>query len=54
MVLFADDISILVNDSNKFDFNINIKKTFRDINSWFKDNLIFMNFNKTCITTFTM
>jgi len=47
MVLLVDDTSILVTDSNKFDFNINIKKTFLDINTWFKDNLIFMNFNKT-------
>jgi len=47
MVLFADDTGILVIDSNKFDFNINIKKTFLDINTWFKDSLISMNFNKT-------
>ena len=28
MVLFVDDTSILVTDSNKMDFNINIKKHF--------------------------
>ena len=47
MILFTADTSILVTDSNKFDFNINIKKTFLDINIWLKDNLISMNFNKT-------
>ena len=47
MVHFADDTSILVTDSNKFDFNININKAFLDINTWFKDNLISKNFNKT-------
>ena len=47
MVLFADDTSILITHSNKFDFNININKTFLDINTWFKDNLTSMNFNKT-------
>jgi len=46
MVLFADDTSILVTDSNKFDFNIIIKETFVDINTWFRDSLISMNFNK--------
>jgi len=47
MVLFADDTSILVTDSNKLDYNININKTFTDINTWFKDSLLFLNFNKT-------
>jgi len=47
MVLFANDASILVTDSNKLDFNINIDKTFLDINTWFIDSLLFLNFNKT-------
>jgi len=47
MVLFVDDTSILVTDLNKFDFDVNRNKTFLDINTWFKDNLISMNFNKT-------
>jgi hypothetical protein len=47
LILFADDSSILVTDSNKLDFNININKTFLGMNTWFKDSLLFLNFNKT-------
>jgi len=33
MVLFADDTRIIITDSNKPDFNININQTFQDINT---------------------
>jgi len=45
--LFVDDTSILVIDSNKFDFNISINTTFLGINTWFKVSLLSLNFNKT-------
>jgi hypothetical protein len=35
MVLFADDTSIVVTDINKLNFEINLKQTFKDINTWF-------------------
>jgi len=47
MVLFADDISIIITDTNRRDFNINANQTFQDINPWFKVNLLTLNFNKT-------
>ena len=47
MVLYTDDTSILVTDSNKVNINININRTFRDINAWFKDNLLTMNHTKS-------
>jgi hypothetical protein len=47
MVLFADDTSLLITDSNDLDFNININQSFRNIISWFNRNLLIMNFNKT-------
>jgi hypothetical protein len=47
MVPFADFTSILVTDSNKLDCNRNINQTFLGINTWFKDNLLSLNFNKT-------
>jgi hypothetical protein len=47
MVLFADDTSIIITDTNKPDFNININQTFQDINTWFNANLLALNFNKT-------
>ena len=31
----------------KMDFNININQTFLDVNTWFKDSLLSLNFNKT-------
>jgi len=47
MIFFADDTSILVANPNKIDFNVNINQTFLDINTWSKDNLLSLNFNKT-------
>jgi hypothetical protein len=47
MVLFADDTSVIITDTNKLDFNVNIKQTFQDINTWFNANLLAPNFNKT-------
>ena len=47
IVLFADDTSILITDTNRRDFNINANQTFQDINPWFKVNLLTLNFNKT-------
>jgi hypothetical protein len=47
MLLFTDDISIIITDTNKLDFNININQTFQDINTWFNVNLLTLNFNKT-------
>ena len=46
MVLFVDDTSILIANSNKLDFNENIKKTLQEVNAWFK-NMLTLNFNKT-------
>ena len=47
MVLFADDTSIIITDSNKPDLNININQMFQDINTWFNVNLLTLNFSKT-------
>jgi hypothetical protein len=35
MVLFADDTSIIVTDTNKLKFERNFSQTFKDINTWF-------------------
>jgi hypothetical protein len=47
MVLFADDTSIIVTDINKLNFEISLKQTFKDINTWFTSNLLALNFDKT-------
>ena len=47
MILYADDTSILITGANKRDFNENCKKAFQDINAWFINNRLTLNFNKT-------
>jgi hypothetical protein len=47
IVLFADDTSITITDSNKLDFNINNNQTFQDISTWFNVGLLMLNFSKT-------
>jgi hypothetical protein len=47
IVLSADDTSIIITDTNKDDFKLHANKLFNDINSWFNNNLINLNFSKT-------
>jgi hypothetical protein len=47
MVLFADDTSIIITDTNRRDFNVNANQTFQQINTWFKVNLLTLYLNKT-------
>jgi len=54
MVLFADNTSLLINDSNDFDFNINVNQFFRYIIPWFNSNLLILNFNKIHYVEFRM
>jgi hypothetical protein len=42
MVLFTDDTSIIITDSNRRDFNINANQMFQNINTWFKVNLLIL------------
>jgi hypothetical protein len=47
MVLFADDTSITITDTNKLNFKMNLNQTFKDKITWFNVNLLTLNFNKT-------
>jgi len=47
MLLFADDTSIIIIDTNRRDYNVNANQTFQDINIWLKVNLLTLNLNKT-------
>jgi hypothetical protein len=47
VVLFADDTSILVTDSNNKDFNTNINQSLTLTITWFNSNLLTLNLNKT-------
>ena len=54
IVLFADDTSLLITDSNKLDFNTNINQSLHNIISWFNINLLVLNLNKTHYVEFGM
>jgi hypothetical protein len=47
MVLFTDDTSSIITDSNRCDFNINTNQMFQEVNTWFNINLRALNFKKT-------
>jgi hypothetical protein len=47
MALFADDTSVIITDTNKLNFKMNLNQTFKDRNTWFNVNLLSLNFNKT-------
>jgi hypothetical protein len=51
-ILFADDTSILVSHSNLSDFTNDIKIIFNNLNEWFTQNLLFLNFTKIQFTNF--
>ena len=46
-VLYADDASMVITDSNRADFNLQVNALFKDVNNWFKNNLLNLNFTKT-------
>ena len=48
MVLFADDTSSIITDTNRHDFNINANQLFHDINSWFHLNFMVTPCIKQC------
>ena len=47
IVLFADDSSIIVTNSNHEGFQTSFNKTLCDKISWFKANFLLLIFNKT-------
>jgi hypothetical protein len=51
-VLFADDTSIIITNSRSTDHEINISQIFKNINDWFKANLLTLNFDKTYFIEF--
>jgi hypothetical protein len=47
MVLYADDTSIIISDTHPTDFNSQANLLFHNINTWFKNNWLLLNLNKT-------
>ena len=47
IVLFADDTSVIITDTNINDFSLHANMMFKEINAWLYSNLLNLNFNKT-------
>jgi len=47
LVLYADDTSFIITNPSPSEFAINVNKILADINEWFRNNLLFLNLNKT-------
>jgi hypothetical protein len=52
MILFADDTNILITDTNREDLQNNIKQTLAKSNTWFTQNHLSLNLNKTIFMEF--
>jgi len=52
-ILFANDTSVLISHSNLSDFKNKIQSIFTNLNEWFKNNLLSLNFSKTQFVHFT-
>jgi len=46
-ILFADDTSIIVSNSNQDEFKTNINSVMYETMNWFQSNLLTLNCNKT-------
>jgi hypothetical protein len=51
-VLFADDKSMIIKNSNPLEIRNNINEVIREINEWFQDNLLSLNYDKTYFLQF--
>ena len=51
-VVFADDTSMIIKNSNPLEFRNNINEVFREINEWLHGNLLSLNYDKTYFLQF--
>jgi hypothetical protein len=47
VVLYADDASIVITDTNIRSYKITLNRTCGEVNTWFNANLLTLNFQKT-------
>ena len=47
LVLYADDASFIITIPSPIEFVDKLNKVFTNVNEWFRNNLLFLNFNKT-------
>jgi hypothetical protein len=53
VVLFADDTSVIINESNFVHLESKLTTVFRLMNEWYNLNMLSLNFNKTCCMQLT-
>ena len=46
-VIFADDTGIIITNDDKVDFSNTLQLTMIEISSWFRSNLLTLNYDKT-------
>jgi len=46
-ILFADDMTIIISNTNPEEFKNNINSVMTEITNWFQSNLLTLNCNKT-------
>jgi len=46
LVLYADDTSFIITNPSPIELASKLNKVFANINEWFRNNLLFLNFNK--------
>jgi hypothetical protein len=47
MILYADDTSLVITDTNPAQFSVDVNNVFNNVNEWFRSNLMFLNIEKT-------
>ena len=51
-ILFANDTSIIISNTNPEEFNNTINSVMTEITDWFQSNLLTLNYNKTTFLQF--
>jgi len=51
-VIFADDTSVIITNNNKTDFENALQQTRIEMSSWFRSNLLTLNYEKTYLYNF--
>jgi len=51
-ILYADDMSIIISNTNPEEFNNTINSVMTEITDWFQSNLLTLNYNKTTFLQF--
>ena len=46
-MLYADDTSLIITNPSPIEFANKLNVVFANVNEWFRNNLLFLNFNKT-------